>query len=831
MKFVASKKFFVGTLFMTLVLSLTFGLFGLANARKTAYAEESNFNGVSVSLDENIKVNVKVNAPEGYTQAKIDFALADGVETVVADVVDGNAVLTSGLVTPQYMNETLNMTLTLSGEGQTDIVEEKADFSLKAYLGTLMSSSAKELKQTETANSLMKTLVVDLLNYGSEAQKYVADKSGAEVGTLANAGLTAEQLALATDYATVAPQASDLKLENGDASAIEYRKAGLIFDNSVALYVNFARATVDNLTIKVNNDGVVTEIDEFTPVNGGYTFVYEDISVTQFNNVLEIQAYEGETAIGGLLTYSVKSFVYNMQDDQAIGDLSKATYAYGYSASAYKNADLLYPTQGIREENVLYKGTTAYSFMAVSADGNTGRTAEKGWFTPATTTAGNHGLPTVMNAGTEEQYLQFNKTSQIELFFNKGSEGNTYHIFDNDTNWGPAEAKELFYKEYTYEFEVSANGAFMLGVCDFKTNTGVFADATDLYGIQFLFEGNTVKMSRCQSGKVEAVATVDGVNFGDGETRKISFAIVRKELHDGQIKVFVDEQKVMFEATADYGSTTVSTNPTPGGTVVNGTLNFPDVNKYGQRFTVAPQALGDGYATVNIYSYKKLFVLNYDNEKQYTITLDDGLKFKDGTTTKVVDQYYDVLSNLDTTGFANIFSVTDSKDFVGLVAKDITLTGYTKDANDVMLTLQQLSHTNANGKAGDVIKKDIVFGGKVGRRFTYTGEFTKDYKIRFCNTLANGEKFKANVTYVSTFTIKNYSDKQLAFTLYEITSGHTLTNFKTHVDLAPGECQTYTIEWSFSASNNMLPFIVFDTDHTGDNAGFDFAIALNVVEK
>jgi hypothetical protein len=71
----------------------------------------------------------------------------------------------------------------------------------------------------------------------------------------------------------------------------------------------------------------------------------------------------------------------------------------------------------------------------------------------------------------------------------------------------------------------------------------------------------------------------------------------------------------------------------------------------------------------------------------------------------------------------------------------------------------------------------------------------------------------------------------LSFTLYEITSGHTLTNFKVHVDLAPGECGTSTLEWSFATANNMLPFIVFDNDHTGDNKGFDFGIALNVVEK
>ena len=488
----------------------------------------------------------------------------------------------------------------------------------------------------------------------------------------------------------------------------------------------------------------------------------------------------------------------------------------------------IYPTEGIREENVLYKGNTAYSFMAVDSNGNTDRTAAKGWFTPTVGT--NVGLPTLMNAGVN-QYLQFNKTAQIELFFNKGSDGKTYHIFDNKTNWGTEVAQALFNKEYTYEFEVSANGPFALGVCDFRTNTGVFANSDDLYGIQFLFDGNTIKMSRCSSEKVEAIATFEGVNFGDGTTRKISFAIVRQDLDNGKIRVFVNEEKAMFEATADYGSTTVSTNPTPGGTVVNGTLNFPDASKYGQRFTVAPQALGDGYSTVNIYSYKKLFVKNYA-DNQYTVTLDGGLKFKDGTITKVVDPYYDVFANIDLTGYNGLYNIDTGSIFYGLIGADITLGAYVKDANDVIPTLQQLSKTNSVGLAADVTKlTNYIVAGRVGTRVTYTEEFTKDYKIRFCNALANGSQFTGGVTYVSTFTIKNYSKNKLSFTLYEITSGHTLTNFKAHVDLAPGESGTYTIEWSFATANNMLPFIVFDNDHTGDNAGFDFGIALNVVEK
>ncbi|HBK02007.1 MAG TPA: hypothetical protein DDY77_03120 [Clostridiales bacterium] len=102
-------------------------------------------------------------------------------------------------------------------------------------------------------------------------------------------------------------------------------------------------------------------------------------------------------------------------------------------------------------------------------------------------------------------------------------------------------------------------------------------------------------------------------------------------------------------------------------------------------------------------------------------------------------------------------------------------------------------------------------------------------KDTFSNTLADESKFLANTTYISTFKIKNYSTKKLVFDLYEITSGHTLTNFTAKVELAAGEVGTYTIEWSFAKENNMLPFIVFNDQ--SDLSGFDFAMALNVVKK
>ena len=707
------KKKSIATLFIAFALTFAFGLCMLATSHKFAYAATTYFDNVSVTLDENIKVNIVIKAPDGYTQAKIDFSIGEGQETVTADIQNGTATLSTGLVTPQYMNEELVAELTLTGKDKQDITETYNEFSLKAYLTKLLDSTAAELKQTETENALMQSLAVNLLNYGAEAQKYVAAKTETAAGALANANLTSKQQALATNFETIAPKASDFEVESGNENSVVYKSAGLVYDYNVALYVNFTCEDLTDLTIKLTNDGEETTINTFTQVGDYYSFVYDKISVSQFDNVLSVQAYKGNEKVGGLLRYSVKSFVYSKKDDTSVGALSKATYVYGYSAVAYKNADMNYPTQG-EASDAVYKNNVEYSFMSVDADGNPKREATKGWYTSETSS--NTGLP-ALTENNGSKYLSFNKTAQIELFFNKSATGKNYHIFDNATNWGSDDAKSLFYKEYTYEFEIESDGAFMLGLCDFRTNSGAFADSKNLYGITFLFDGKTVKMSRCGSGKIEAEATLDE-SVTDGTKKKISFAIVRETTSNGRIRVFVDEKKVLFEANENYGTAEhMSKNGvTEKGSIVNGTLLLPDARLYGQRFTVAPQPAGDGYSTVKIYSYVKRYAaFEYP---EYTVNLVGGLTFADGNTTKTFTAYTDISSAFDKSRYSGVYNTENDSPFSGIVYGNLTLAGYDKDENnDIIPSMQQFSKENTEGIMKDIKQSDVYIGGKKAKRY------------------------------------------------------------------------------------------------------------------
>ncbi len=72
--------------------------------------------------------------------------------------------------------------------------------------------------------------------------------------------------------------------------------------------------------------------------DGTYTITTAAIYADRFDDVYTVTAYKGDVA-DAMLTYSVKSYVYSKQDGtDMIAALAKATYNYGISAKAYKDA-------------------------------------------------------------------------------------------------------------------------------------------------------------------------------------------------------------------------------------------------------------------------------------------------------------------------------------------------------------------------------------------------------------------------------------------------------------------------------------------------------------
>ena len=303
--------------------------FGMLSAvgfvKANADTVKPSFSTAKVSLNENIVLKFGIeNYTEGYT-------LTFGYKGETYDgKVDENGEAAFSLVTPQYLGETV--TATLKKDGEQDIVKA---YSVKEYLDTLVrAENTDEAYKNYSCEKFvaMKTLAVDMLNYGAAAQeKYLAG----EDYTLVNADLTNVEKAYATDFAK--PDDSVQATLSGTQSGYEWVSAGIRFDYNVSLYFVIKPETAGaKLKLKIGDNEV---IDSFIEENGNYKYRYENVNVVDFATAYTVKVLnEAGEEIGQTLTYSVNTYVLNKYQDDKMGAITQAVYNYGVSAKAFETA-------------------------------------------------------------------------------------------------------------------------------------------------------------------------------------------------------------------------------------------------------------------------------------------------------------------------------------------------------------------------------------------------------------------------------------------------------------------------------------------------------------
>ncbi len=323
-------------------LAVAFGALSALTFVKASAATTPAFKGVSVSLNENIVLKFEVeNYTDGYTLT-FNYKNKDYVGEVKGGVAE------FAYVTPQYLDEVVTATLT-KGE---EIVTKT--YSVKEYLYELIHAkkTAYETMPCEQF-AAMKTLAVDMLNYGAAAQAKYLEK---DTYTLVNADLTTEEAALATTF--VAPDESVQATLSGTKAGYEWVSAGIRFDYNVSLYFVIKPLTENSvLKLKINDNEV---IDKFIVENGNYKFRYENVNVVDFANKYTVTVWDGETQIGQTLSYSVNTYVLNMHANAEMGEITKAVYNYGVSAIKYNEAATstahLYDSLSFDGEAIAYVG-------------------------------------------------------------------------------------------------------------------------------------------------------------------------------------------------------------------------------------------------------------------------------------------------------------------------------------------------------------------------------------------------------------------------------------------------------------------------------------------
>ena len=237
-------------------------------------------------------------------------------------------------IAPKEMGAEVRMVLKCEKDGETYVTLEDV-YGIGTYAYNRLNAST---------NADFKTLIVDMLNYGAEAQKYF----NYNTANLVNADLTAEQKALGTQQV---PELKSVEndIETAGATATFYGKSA-VFNANVELkyYMQFAEGqSLDNvklvLTYTAIDDKEYTE--EINASNFGYdkskkaytakliTIAAKDVGCT-----VTAKIYDGSKLISNTLEYSLETYAYNRlikSTDEVFKAFLRAFMKYGFSAEKY----------------------------------------------------------------------------------------------------------------------------------------------------------------------------------------------------------------------------------------------------------------------------------------------------------------------------------------------------------------------------------------------------------------------------------------------------------------------------------------------------------------
>ncbi len=191
-----------------------------------------------------------------------------------------------------------------------------------------------------TNDAKLKTLLVDLLNYGSSVQTYTGNEN-----ELANANLTEEQKALGTNINEISITNNYSQTGNVNSAVVSWESAWVDLNDSVDMLFKFNLSnleTTENLKLRITVDGKQREyaFDKFVQVDedGTYKFKFDKLDITQMRSIVSAQFVQNGQVISNTLNYSIESYaadVISTSDNEVLKDLVRYMLAYGDSVNNY----------------------------------------------------------------------------------------------------------------------------------------------------------------------------------------------------------------------------------------------------------------------------------------------------------------------------------------------------------------------------------------------------------------------------------------------------------------------------------------------------------------
>ena len=236
-------------------------------------------------------------------------------------------------VNPQQMSTTVYTVVYATKNGSLHRSEKITPYSVRKY-------AENQLKKTTTP-AVLRTLLVDLLNYGTYAQIYKSYR----MVDLANSTLTPEQLAEATqevpELTNVAGQGPAI-----DSPSVAWKAVTLLLDKAVQIRFKIQCEDISGLKAQVVTDyGRTFEItsDKFDPIpeetNTYYLYVNE-LNFAHMRSKIDITFVNSSNeAVSRTYSYSVASYavgkINNTSTEANLLALVTSLMKFGASAEAY----------------------------------------------------------------------------------------------------------------------------------------------------------------------------------------------------------------------------------------------------------------------------------------------------------------------------------------------------------------------------------------------------------------------------------------------------------------------------------------------------------------
>lgn len=259
---------------------------------------------------------------------------------------------------PQYVKDDINVVVysTIEKDGQTvEVWGPTYTRSVLLYATTMLNDKAYASDSATAKNKAFRTMLVDILNYGSAAQV----KAKYDTKNLANAALTETQKSWASADIEKWNTVKDYHAVEIENPTARFNAGGLKLDDAVVPRMTFSlkdgQADINDIVmeVKVGSDtysyNIADNPDNFVYISTGTTPTYgkENKYYFYFTNILANQMYDtikftvkkNGVAISDTATYSVESFVqqaYSLGSTAQVDkDLYMAMMKYGKAAVTY----------------------------------------------------------------------------------------------------------------------------------------------------------------------------------------------------------------------------------------------------------------------------------------------------------------------------------------------------------------------------------------------------------------------------------------------------------------------------------------------------------------